>query len=128
MARLIRSLLAIAVLACLGCGQSSSGGSSGGGSPAAPIVMKVPITPGNLVATATSSTQVQLTWADYAMNEAQYQVERSFTGVSYSPIGAVAANVTSLLDSGLYGGATYWYRVRGVNAAGASGYSNVASA
>lgn len=125
----VRLFLGVAVLACLNCGKSES--TSGGAIPSAsppPPTLTSPQSPGNLAASAMSSSQIQLTWTDYAANESQFQVERSPTGLSFSTIGSVAANVNTLTDSGLAAGSSYWYRVRAVNAAGASGYSNVAGA
>lgn len=126
----VRVLLGIAVVSALNCGKSSSSGGSSGPSYSVPPppTLTAPQSPGNLTATPVSSTQIQLNWTDYASNESQFQVERSPTGSSYASIGSVGANIKTLTDSGLAVGSTYWYRVRAVNAAGASGYSNVASA
>src|SRR6185503_2613267 len=44
------------------------------------------------------------------------------------PAGSVGADITTFADTGLSSNTTYSYRVYANNAAGASGYSNVASA
>jgi hypothetical protein len=96
---------------------------------AAPAVAP-PAAPGNLTATAVSTSQVNLTWADNSSNETSFAVEWStdptFTqNVSTTSAGA---NATSLSVTGLAAGTTYHFRVRALNGAVASGYSNVAAA
>ncbi|HEY3322391.1 MAG TPA: PA14 domain-containing protein [Planctomycetota bacterium] len=88
-----------------------------------------PAAPTNLAATAASSTQINLTWADNSNNENGFKLERKMgSGGTYAQIAAPAANATSFGDSGLTPATTYFYRVRATNAAGDSGYSNEASA
>lgn len=88
----------------------------------------LPAAPTNLTATATSSSQIQLTWTDNANNETGYKVERSTNGVDFVEIAPSLGNVTSFTDSNVSAGVKYFYRVRAYNAAGNSGYSNIASA
>lgn len=85
-----------------------------------------PAAPTNLAATATSGTQVQLTWTDNATNETGFQIERSTGGTTFAQVATVGMGVTSYLDPGLNTGAQYFYRIRAANAGGTSGYSNVA--
>ncbi len=92
---------------------------SGGNPPAAPA---------NLTATAVSSSQINLTWAD-SDTETGYKIERC-TGVdcsSFAQIATVGANVTSYSNTGLTASTSYSYRVRATNTAGDSDYSNTAS-
>ena len=94
----------------------------GGGSP--------PAAPANLVATAVSSSQINLTWTDSDNTEQGFKIERC-TGVGcsdFAQIATVGANVTSYSNTGLTASTNYSYRVRAYNAAGDSGYSNTASA
>ena len=88
----------------------------------------VPAAPSNLTAVAASSTQVNLTWRDNSANETGFRIERrTGTTGAYGVIATVAANVTSYQDPGRSPGTQYFYRVRAINAAGASAYSNEAS-
>src|SRR5205807_545284 len=74
-----------------------------------------PAAPTNLVATAVSGTQIQLTWTDNATNETSYSVERSSDGTTWSPIARLGANSTSYTDTGLASGMKCYYRVRDFN-------------
>jgi len=89
---------------------------------------ETPAAPTNLVATAVSSTQVNLTWTDNATNETGFYVERSDDGgLIWSLVGQTAANVTTFSDLTVEPKMTYSYRVAAFNAAGNSPYSNVAT-
>jgi chitodextrinase len=90
-----------------------------------------PTAPGNLVATATSGSEITLSWTGSTDNVAvtAYQVERCQGAgcTTFSQIGTPTA--TTFNDTGLAVSTTYVYRVRAVDAAGnVSGYSAVASA
>jgi hypothetical protein len=83
------------------------------------------------VATAASSSQIDLTWADNANNEEGFKIERcDGSGCSsFTLLTQTSANVTTVSDTGLTAGATYSYRVLAFNTAGGnSGYSNTAEA
>ena len=83
--------------------------------------------PTGLTATAISSSQINLSWADNSMAEQGYRIERSSSG--FVQIAQVGPNVTFFSDSGLTAETQYTYRVRAYNAeAGNSTYSNEASA
>jgi len=87
-----------------------------------------PVTPSGLVATAASSSQINLTWLDNATNETGYRVERSTDGTNFTTIATLGANVTTYASTGLTASTTYYYRVLASNSVGNSGYSNIASA
>lgn len=87
-----------------------------------------PDAPTNLIATATSYSQINLTWNDVSTNETSFLIERSTNNVSYTQIASVSAGSTSYSDTGLAGSTTYYYRVRASNTGGNSPYSNIASA
>jgi len=90
-----------------------------------------PSVPGNLTATATSTTQISLTWSASTDNVGVtgYRVERC-QGAGCSNFAQVATPTgTSFGDSGLIPGTAYQYRVRAADAAGnLSAYSTVATA
>ena len=94
-----------------------------------PAPCQTPAAPTDLLATAFSSTQINLTWADNANNEAGYRVQRSLNGRSFAFIGGVLpANSTSYTDTGQTPGTTCYYRVGALNACGNSASSNIVSA
>ena len=88
----------------------------------------LPLDPSSLGATATSSSQINLSWTDGSSNESGFYVERSTDNVSFSQIASVAANATSYSSTGLTQSTLYYYRVRAYNTTGYSGYTSVASA
>ena len=88
----------------------------------------LPPAPTGLTATAVSSTRVDLAWND-TTSETGYRVERSPNGSSgWTEIATLAGNQTTYSDLTVSAQITYFYRVRALNAAGFSPYSNVASA
>jgi titin len=89
----------------------------------------VPSPPTNVVATAVSSSQIDLAWQDNSNDETGFKIERK-TGASgtWAEIGTVGINVQSYQDKALAAGTTYYYRARAYNLAGNSPYSNEASA
>ena len=88
----------------------------------------VPADPSGLFANAVSSSQINLSWTDNATDEDSYQVEQSLDGVNFSVIDVLGADSTSYSDTGLSASTSYFYQVNAINAAGASGYTNIASA
>ncbi|HEV7298275.1 MAG TPA: PA14 domain-containing protein [Tepidisphaeraceae bacterium] len=88
-----------------------------------------PAAPSNLAATATSASQINLTWNDNSGNETGFIIERSTSSSFASPTAiTVGANVTSYANTGLSAATPYYYRVRATNAAGSSANSAMASA
>ncbi len=69
--------------------------------------------PDALTASASSPSQIDLTWQDNSSDETAFHVERSPDGsTSWIEIGIAAANTTTYPDSGLDCGFPYYYRVR----------------
>ena len=91
--------------------------------PAAP-----PAAPSSLYADAPRPGEVLLRWSDRSSNEQGFEVERS-TSVSggFVRVATVGANAISYTDRAVQRKQTYYYRVRAVNGAGASAYSNTAN-
>ena len=106
-------------------GGSDYSNTSSAKTPPAP---QLPIAPSNLIATAVSYNQINLTWQDNSDNEEGFRIERSLNGTSFSQIATVGINVTNYSNTGLTGNTNYYYRVRAYNAAGNSNYSNTSSA
>jgi hypothetical protein len=89
----------------------------------------VPAAPSGLTATAVSSTQINLSWADNSGNELNFIVGRgTSSGGPYTDIAILGANVTSYSNTGLNGSTTYYYVVRSSNGSGSSANSAQASA
>lgn len=76
--------------------------------------------PSGLTATLQPGYKVGLSWSDNATNETGYRIESSLDAVTFLPRATVGANVTSYTDSSLSTGTSFVYRVRAVNATGAS--------
>src|SRR5690349_5273678 len=88
-----------------------------------------PTAPANLVATAVSATQVNLSWADNAINETGFDIERCSGAncTNFARIDGVGANVTTYSDTTAAPNTTYSYRVAAFNLGGTSQPSNVAT-
>jgi hypothetical protein len=84
-----------------------------------------PASPTALVATAISSTQVDLAWLDASNNESGFEIERSLTtGTGFTWLATTAANATQYSDAGLSANTAYHYKVRAVNKGGHSAYTS----
>jgi hypothetical protein len=94
----------------------------------------IPPTPPSVLAVAGfSHSRVALRWTDNSSNEDYFIVERSTDDVKYDSIGTVLKNnfTTSgeiFTNTALTAQTTYYYKVRAVNSAGKSAYSNKVSA
>jgi len=125
-----RLLMAACLAACTlwGCGGGSTNGSGGG--PVADTT--APSTVTGLAASATSATQINLTWTAATDNVGVtgYRVERC-SGAACTTFAQIATPATtSYSDTGLTGATAYSYRVKAVDAAGnaSASYSAEASA
>ncbi len=88
-------------------------------SPAAP-----PVAPTSLTASVVDVLTVGLNWQD-SPHATRYEIQREIApGGTFATIATVGPNVSTYLDPGLSTGTRYVYRVRAINAAGASDYSN----
>lgn len=88
------------------------------------FVKKVaPGPPSNLIATAISYSQIDLTWQDNSEDETGFYIYRKNTN-SYSNIANIEANTTFYNDTGLSPGTTYSYKVCAYNNGGESESSN----
>jgi fibronectin type 3 domain-containing protein len=91
-----------------------------------PTPTVTPAAPANLLARATSSSQITLSWSDKSNNETGFKIERSTNGTTFTEIARVGANSTTYANTGLAAG-RYYYRVRAYNSGGNSAYSNPAT-
>ncbi|HEV7785299.1 MAG TPA: matrixin family metalloprotease, partial [Thermoanaerobaculia bacterium] len=76
------------------------------------------LAPQNLVAHATSNTEVALTWRDRSTGEAGYRVEVKVGKNKYQEIKQLGANANTVVVSNLTPGATYTFRVRSAGPTG----------
>lgn len=88
-----------------------------------------PVAPYGLIATPVDNSNIQLNWTDNSSDEDNFLIERSDgTNNNFIEIATVAANTTNFKSSALKDTSRYFYRVRAVNKAGNSDYSNEVSA
>ena len=90
--------------------------------------VSVPSTPTNLVATAASSSQINLSWIDASSNETGFRIKRRTSSTTAVEVGTVGQNVNTYQDTSLTAGVTYYYTVVAYNATGNSVDSNEAGA
>ena len=86
-----------------------------------------PAAPSNLTATAVNDDKITLTWTDNSSNEDQFNINQSTDGVTWTLIKETNPDVTTFDVTGLAGNRTYYFRVKAMNTAGPSDYSNTAS-
>jgi hypothetical protein len=99
---------------------SNSGGTSYGSDMSFTTIaatVTVPKAPSNLTGTATSVTQIKLSWVDNSNNETEFLIDR-WNGSTWVQIGTVGPNVTTYTDSGLSPSTTYYYQVAAYNSEG----------
>jgi hypothetical protein len=81
-----------------------------------------------LTTTAVSNTQINLTWTSVA-GATSYDIQRSLNQTFTGVVGLSAnATATSFSDGGLLNNTQYYYRVRALNSAGNSAWSNISGA
>ncbi len=90
--------------------------------------VEVPATPVSLIARASSSTTINLTWEDLATNEDGYLIERKQGDDAFAELVTLGYGATSFRDAGLSADTSYTYRLSAINSAGQSDYSNEATA
>ena len=112
-------------------------GSSAGNAPSIPVPQPVtapvtsnglPTAPSALLATATASTTIALSWtSNSGGTEVGFKIERQTWSGGYAGIATVSARTTSFTDTAYSGGVAsgtgYAYRVRAYNSVGDSAYS-----
>ncbi len=85
----------------------------------------IPDSPIDLTAERLSETSIKIEWQDKSLNENEFQVERKDYGsASFSLLTSVSVNTDEYTDNSVSSDKRYEYRVKAVNSAGSSGYSN----
>ena len=108
---------------------SNAGGNSPYSSAAEAITLRnPPAAPGNLTATTSGQSQINLAWADSSSNEDNFKIERKISTSAYVEVATVGANITGYADLDLNAATQYFYRIRATNNGGASSYSHEANA
>ncbi|HZK81743.1 MAG TPA: NPCBM/NEW2 domain-containing protein, partial [Humisphaera sp.] len=92
------------------------------------FVTAPPSAPTNLVAATASASQINLTWANTANNQAGLMLQRSTDGQNFTSVANIGAAITSYSDTGLAASTQYYYRIVAMNSGGSSVPSVVATA
>ena len=87
----------------------------------------IPNPPSDLVASAFSLTQVDLTWTDNSNNENSFRIERKVGEEAFSKLIDTSGDLENFSDTGLTPNTTYTYRIFAENVDGTSASSNEAS-
>jgi hypothetical protein len=86
-----------------------------------------PTAPGSLAITSSTSITHALSWQDNAGNETSQEIQRApASSESWTTVATIAADLQTHTDSGLLPNSTWKYRIRALNAGGASAWSNTA--
>jgi streptogramin lyase len=107
---------------------NAAGDSANSNTASATTAQAVPAAPGNLTATAVSTSQINLTWSESSTNATGFKVEMSQNGSTWTLLTTTAAGVTSYQVTGLNTATTYQFRVRATSAVGDSANSSVVTA
>jgi hypothetical protein len=89
-----------------------------------PVPYELPDPPSNLMATAHSSTQINITWTDNSDNESNFYLERKVGEYGdWTEYAVIGENIESYVDMGLIPNTTYFYRIKAHNESSCLGYS-----
>ncbi|MFM8394040.1 MAG: pre-peptidase C-terminal domain-containing protein, partial [Acidobacteriota bacterium] len=89
------------------------------------LATAIPAVPTELLGTALSTSQIQLTWRDNSTNEGGFLIRRKrLNDSAWVAIATVIQNTTRYTDVGLFPGTTYLYSVSAINLEGESLRSN----
>jgi fibronectin type 3 domain-containing protein len=94
----------------------------------ATTILAAPAPPSSFKATGLSSRRILLTWRDNSANEERFELERKPSGGAFVPAAAPPADATRFEDGELTPDTTFTYRLRAVNAAGSSAWTDESSA
>lgn len=88
----------------------------------------LPTRPSFLTVAEGTGITLDLAWTDNASNETGYEIERRVAGGTFAVLTTVSAGTTAYNDADTINGVTYEYRLRAINASGASAWSAIAAA
>jgi glucose/arabinose dehydrogenase len=80
----------------------------------------VPATPTHFSAWTLGNGTVEMSWRDVSTNETAFRIERRYRGWIWETLTNVAANATSHVDTTVFGGVAYEYRVLAIGPGGGS--------
>ncbi len=103
---------------------NASGPSPFAGPVSAAVLPAPPAAPTGLIARAITPDQIEVLWGDQSANETGFELERRTPTGAFTLLASLAANTTRYLDTDLGVETTYIYRLRAVNAGGASAYTS----
>ena len=109
---------------------TDNGGASNTTTTTIAVTGATPQAPAALTAAASARKSIALTWTNGTIAQTAVEIERC-TGsgcTNFARVASVAGTATTFTDRSLALRTTYTYRVRAVNEAGTSSYSNTASA
>jgi hypothetical protein len=87
-----------------------------------------PSPPSNLVLSLASSSEINLSWQDNSSNETNFEIYKSSpTNSTFTLLNTAGANVKTFKDVNLVPGTPYFYKVRAINAGGASDFTDEVS-
>lgn len=128
--------LALSIVMVITFFQNCSGSKGTTDSSSVASSLRPPYAPNQVVLSAGSSRQINLTWADNSTDETEFRIERALSNAgpftagtgpaAFASVTTVNANVTTYSDMELNARTFYYYRVFAVNAAGSSAPTIVA--
>jgi len=92
------------------------------------LVVQPPAAPSNLIAAAVSPFTIVLDWRDNSSNESSFEIDRRTVNGTWATVANAEAGSTTFRNGSLWSGTGYVYRIRAVNATGASASSGEATA
>ena len=91
------------------------------------VLSPAPAAPSGFVATAVSTSQINLSWADNSTNETGFKLNWGTSASGPWTAVTLGANVTSYSHTGLSASTTYYYQVCATNSAGDSSYASTSA-
>lgn len=116
------------VRAVQGAIESAASNTASATTQSPPTTPTPPAAPSGLSATAAAETQINLAWTDNSNNEDGFEALISEDNATFTRLALTGANNASFPATGLRPATRYYFRVRAVNAGGASAFTATVSA